>query len=155
MSSLDESLPYAIEAETSLPEDEIINLRNQFEKEQPVVTGQTKFNYAWGLVRSRLRAAQEEGVKMLHEIYRETPSRRRECLYYLALGHYKLGNFRDARRYNETLLSAEPHNKQSLSLSKLIDERVKSEGLVGMAIVGGVVGAVGLLAAALIAATRR
>ena len=61
----------------------------------------------------------------------------------------------DARRYNETLLSAEPHNKQALSLSKLIDERVKTEGLVGMAIVGGVVGAVGLLTAGIIAATRR
>ena len=42
------------------------NLHKQYEKEQPNVTGQTKFNYAWGLVRSRSRAAQEKGVKMLH-----------------------------------------------------------------------------------------
>lgn len=36
----------------------------------------------------------------LLEIYREEPTRRRECLYYLALGYYKLGNFEDARRFN-------------------------------------------------------
>ena len=28
------------------------------------------------------------------EIYKENPSRRRECLYYLALGEYKLANYR-------------------------------------------------------------
>lgn len=34
------------------------------------------------------------------EIYRAESSRRRECLYYLALGHYKMGNFEEARRFN-------------------------------------------------------
>lgn len=37
---------------------------------------------------------------MLMSIYREEASRRRECLYYLALGHYKIGNYDEARRYN-------------------------------------------------------
>ena len=37
------------------------------------------------------------------EIYREEPLRRRECLYYLALGHYKMGNFDEARRFNGAL----------------------------------------------------
>lgn len=34
------------------------------------------------------------------ELYREEPTRRRECLYYLALGYYKMGNFDDARKFN-------------------------------------------------------
>lgn len=34
------------------------------------------------------------------EIYRSDPPRRRECLYYLSLGHYKMGNFEEARRFN-------------------------------------------------------
>jgi hypothetical protein len=34
------------------------------------------------------------------EIYRAEPARRRECLYYLALGHYKMGNFEEARKFN-------------------------------------------------------
>lgn len=34
------------------------------------------------------------------EIYRSDPPRRRECLYYLSLGHYKMGNYDEARRFN-------------------------------------------------------
>ncbi len=38
------------------------------------------------------------------DIYRAEPGRRRECLYYLALGHYKMGNYEEARRFNGTSL---------------------------------------------------
>lgn len=37
------------------------------------------------------------------EIYRAEPTRRRECLYYLALGHYKMGNNDDAKKFNGEL----------------------------------------------------
>ncbi|KAJ3119830.1 mitochondrial membrane protein [Nowakowskiella sp. JEL0407] len=130
------TLPYAVEAELSLSQQELETLKEQYVKEQPNAKPQTKFNYAWALVRSRVKAQQEEGVGLLQEIYRENPNRRRECLYYLALGTYKLGRYRDARNYNETLLNMEPQNQQGLSLRALIDEKVRSEGLIGMAIVG-------------------
>ena len=93
----------------------------QYQKEvvQSHVTVQTKFNYAWGLIKSPLRDHQVEGVRLLQglsysrplrtitmltdmhpEIYRSEPARRRECLYYLALGHYKMGNYEEARKFN-------------------------------------------------------
>ena len=95
-------------------------LRIQYQKElaQNHVTTQTKFNYSWGLVKSPIRDHQVEGVRLLQgvypslisiiisypistiEIYRAEPARRRECLYYLALGHYKMGNFEEARKFN-------------------------------------------------------
>jgi fission 1 protein len=97
-------------------------LRLQYEKEQAQAhaTTQTKFNYSWGLIKSPGREEQVEGVRLLQgrltqaesatgaaaqnehftEIYRAEPQRRRECLYYLALGNYKLGNYEDARKYN-------------------------------------------------------
>jgi len=99
-------------------------LRKQYEKElqSPYVSVQTKFNLAWGLVKSPRREDHLEGVKLLQgvhryfdppvyfrertytravaEIYRAEPARRRECLYYLALGHYKMGNYDDAKRFN-------------------------------------------------------
>jgi mitochondrial fission 1 protein len=34
------------------------------------------------------------------DIYRSEPSRRRECLYYIALGHYKMGNYDEAKQFN-------------------------------------------------------
>lgn len=58
------------------------------------------------------------------EIYRDSPERRRECLYYLAVGHYKLGNYGEARQFNQQLLKLEPNNTQAHALNKLITEKV-------------------------------
>jgi len=55
----------------------------------------------------------------------------------LALGNYKLGNYAEARRYNDLLLDHEPANLQAGSLRGLIDDKVAKEGLVGVAIVSG------------------
>ncbi|KAG2157829.1 uncharacterized protein EDB93DRAFT_1200470 [Suillus bovinus] len=151
-------LPYAADAEISLSYDEIEVLRLQYEKElaQSHITVQTKFNYAWGLVKSPVRENQVEGVRLLQEIYRTEPSRRRECLYYLALGYYKMGNFTDARSFNDLLLSREPTNLQAQSLASLIDKGVAREGYVGMALAGGVAAVGTLLIAGLIRrATRK
>ncbi|KZT65629.1 mitochondrial fission 1 protein [Daedalea quercina L-15889] len=132
-------LPYAADAEVSLSYDELEVLRLQYQKElsQSHVTIQTKFNYAWGLVKSPVREHQVEGVRLLQEIYRAEPTRRRECLYYLALGYYKMGNYEEARRFNSLLMEKEPSNLQAQSLAHLIDERVTKEGYIGMALAGG------------------
>jgi len=94
-------------------------LRLQYQKEvsQSHVTVQTKFNYAWGLIKSPKREHQVEGVGLLQgisllllsdcapilncplDIYRNEAPRRRECLYYLALGYYKMGNYEEAKNF--------------------------------------------------------
>ncbi|EGF82319.1 hypothetical protein BATDEDRAFT_86109 [Batrachochytrium dendrobatidis JAM81] len=142
-----DSLPHAFEAEMSLSQEELQTIRDLYKKEGAAVSPQVKFNYAWALVRSTKRQDQQLGVDLLHAIYRENPGRRRECLYYLALGEYKLGNYTKARRYDETLLNMEPSNPQALALKTLIAEHVQQEGLVGMAIVGGMVAVVGIVGA--------
>ncbi|KZT10075.1 mitochondrial fission 1 protein [Laetiporus sulphureus 93-53] len=132
-------LPYAADAEVSLSYDELEVLRLQYQKElaQSHITIQTKFNYAWGLVKSPIQEHQVEGVRLLQEIYKAEPARRRECLYYLALGHYKMGNYEEAKRFNSLLMEKEPTNLQAQSLATLIDQRVTREGYIGMAIAGG------------------
>ena len=45
-------------------------------------------------------------------------------MYYLALGHYKLASYTEARRFNDLLLEKEPNNLQALSLRGLIDNKV-------------------------------
>ncbi|KAL1618768.1 Mitochondrial fission 1 protein [Neofusicoccum ribis] len=138
-----------------LKPEELQVLRSQYEKEGEYVGIQTKFNYAWGLIKSTQRSEQQEGVRLLSEIFRNSPERRRECLYYLALGNYKLGNYAEARRYNELLLDLEPANLQAGSLKTLIDDRVQKEGMVGVAIVGGIAVAAGVLGSFLIRGSRR
>ena len=80
-------------------------------------------------------------MRLLTEIFRASPDRRRECLYYLALGNYKLGNYAEAKRYNDSLLELEGGNMQAQSLRQLIDDKVAKEGMMGMAIVGGLAAA--------------
>ncbi|OBZ73741.1 Mitochondria fission 1 protein [Grifola frondosa] len=145
-------LPYAADAEVSLSYDELEVLRLQYQKElaQSHVTVQTKFNYAWGLVKSPIHDHQVEGVRLLQE-----PGRRRECLYYLALGHYKMGNYEEARRFNTLLMEKEPTNMQAQSLATLIDKRVTRDGYIGMALAGGVAAVGTLLVASFIRRASR
>ncbi|KIM56286.1 hypothetical protein SCLCIDRAFT_1220443 [Scleroderma citrinum Foug A] len=150
-------LPYAADAQVSLSYDELEVLRIQYQKElaQSHVTVQTKFNYAWGLVKSPVREHQVEGVRLLQDIYRTEPSRRRECLYYIALGYYKMGNFADAKAFNDLLLEKEPANLQGQSLGSLIEQGVTREGYVGMALAGGAVALGSILVAGLIRRAAR
>ncbi|KAK0388628.1 hypothetical protein NLU13_4871 [Sarocladium strictum] len=148
-------LPYALDAETPLNASELNVLRAQYEKEGDMVGVQTKFNYAWGLVKSTSRSDQQLGVRLLSDIFRTSPERRRECLYYLALGNYKLGNYAEARRYNDLLLDKEPANLQAANLRQLVDDKVAREGLMGVAILSGVGIAAGVVGAFLLKNARR
>lgn len=139
------NLPYAVDAETPLNPAELQVLRAQYEKEGEMVGVQTKFNFAWGLVKSTRRDDQQLGVMLLSEIFRTSPERRRECLYYLALGNFKLGNYAEARRYNDLLIQREPANLQASNLRSLIDDKVAKEGLMGVAIVSGIAVAAGVI----------
>ncbi|KXS11638.1 mitochondria fission 1 protein [Gonapodya prolifera JEL478] len=112
-------------------------IREQYQRERPAPSVQTTFNYAWGLVRSGNKQDIEEGMKVLWGLYKNQPHLSRECLFYLCIGHLKLGNYSDARKYIVALLKEEPSNTQFEALKDLIDQRVQEEGLTGMAIVGG------------------
>jgi fission 1 protein len=59
------------------------------------------------------------------EIYNEDEERQRECVYYLALGYYRLGQYAESRQFNDLLLQLEPHNLQAQSLRRLINDRVQ------------------------------
>jgi fission 1 protein len=91
----------------------------------------------------------------LTDVFRTTPERRRECLYYLALGNFKLGNYAEARRYNDLLLEKEPNNLQAASLQTLIDDKVAREGMMGVAIVGGLAVAAGIVGGLIMKSSRR
>ncbi|SCZ91331.1 BZ3500_MvSof-1268-A1-R1_Chr1-2g01339 [Microbotryum saponariae] len=150
-------LPAAVDAQSPLTADELDVLRSQYETESQKgwVSVQTRFNYAWGSVKSNDRVQVGQGVALLMDLYRTEPTRRRECLYFLAVGHYKLGNYPEAKRYNGLLLQKEPSNMQARSLASLIDAAVSKEGYVGLAIAGGAATVAGLLLTALLSGGRK
>lgn len=61
------SLPYAADAEVSLDPSELSVLEKQYDKEAQSghITTQTKFNLAWGLVKSRNRDDMSRGIGLL------------------------------------------------------------------------------------------
>lgn len=153
-----DELPYAAEAQMNISFDELDVLRRQYRKEvaaQGHATTQTRFTYAWGLVKSPQKAEQQEGVTLLRSVYQDDPARRRECLYYLALGHYKMGQYDEARRFNALLLEKEPNNLQAKSLDVLIEKGINQEGYIGMAIAGGAVALGALLIAGALKRSRK
>lgn len=118
-------------------------LRNQLNSEQPNPSPQLKFNYAWGLIKSSNTQEQKNGVRLLTAVLRDAPSFRRDCLYYLSLGTYKVGDYTSAKCYVETLLHMEPENVQAIQLKESIERTVMNEGLLFIGIAAGVVAVAG------------
>jgi fission 1 protein len=83
-------------------------------------------------------ADQQQGVQLLTQVFKDAPQRRRECLYYLSVGSFKLGDYTNARKYCDILLEIEPSNRQAVHLRQTIEDRLSKEGMIGIAIVGGV-----------------
>lgn len=98
---------------------------------------QSRFNYAWGLIKSDDANDQRLGVKLLTDIYRESTTRRRECLYYLGIGCYKLGEYSMAKRYVDTLHEHEPNNKQASALKSMVEDKIQRETVKGLAMATG------------------
>jgi fission 1 protein len=67
-----------------------------------------------------------KSLKKIVEIYTDAPERRRECLYFLAIGNFKIKNYSEARRFNDQLLKVEPRNDQATSLKQMIDDKVST-----------------------------
>ncbi|KAI5950107.1 FIS1 [Candida jiufengensis] len=140
--------PALEELKQPLTPDQLNVLRNQLESEEPKPSPQTRFNYAWGLIKSNSHKQQREGLEILTSLYKTETSMRREILYYLSLVSFKIGDYTNAKRYIEALLKIEPHNSQASQLKENIEEKITQEGLIGIGIAGGVLAiGIGLIGA--------
>lgn len=61
------TLPYVVDAQTSLSPAELQVLHDQYDAEAASghITTQTKFNYAWALIKSQSRQQMLQGVALL------------------------------------------------------------------------------------------
>ncbi|XP_033637327.1 mitochondrial fission 1 protein-like [Asterias rubens] len=120
------------------------------------VSGRTQFNYAWCLIRSRYTNDQKKGVALLEELlHGGNPQVRRDYLFYLGVGYYRLKDYTKALKYVQGLQQIEPNNTQAKDLEQLIKKKMNKEGLLGIAIVGGAVLAIGSLVGAGIALAKK
>eukprot|EP01122_Echinamoeba_exundans_P015250 TRINITY_DN7155_c0_g1_i1.p1 TRINITY_DN7155_c0_g1~~TRINITY_DN7155_c0_g1_i1.p1 ORF type:complete len:181 (-),score=35.37 TRINITY_DN7155_c0_g1_i1:107-619(-) len=108
------------------------------------------FSYAVALVRVKHEKMIEKGIKLLQNVLTKQLNKnkdiQRDCLYYIAYAYFRLEDYQEARKYITLAIRVEPNNHQALALESLIKDRITKEGLLGVAIVGGVVAAVGAVA---------
>ncbi|XP_040208406.1 mitochondrial fission 1 protein-like [Rana temporaria] len=106
----------------------------------------TQFEYAWCLIRIKYSADIQKGVGLLEDLLpKANKDEQRDYLFYLFLAHHRLKEYEKALKYVRTLLHKEPKNTQAQELEKVIEKKMQKEGLVGMAIVGGMaIGVAGL-----------
>ncbi|KAG8140810.1 putative Mitochondrial fission 1 protein [Naja naja] len=93
----------------------------------------TQFEYAWCLIRSKYNEDIKKGIVLLEGNKEE----QRDYVFYLAVANYRLKEYEKALKCIRGLLKTEPNNTQALEMEKLIKKAMQKDGLVGMAIVGG------------------
>ncbi|GMR31594.1 hypothetical protein PMAYCL1PPCAC_01789, partial [Pristionchus mayeri] len=137
---------------------ELERLRDQYETQ--VRRGQpshlAKFSFAHGLIKSTKNDVYQ-GIAILEQLLRENGQdiSMRDYVYYLAVGHARIKDYDRALAYIETLLHAEATNRQALNLKELIEKKMRNDGLLGAAILGGGAAlAVGSLVALLFAGRK-
>ncbi|XP_056156016.1 mitochondrial fission 1 protein [Lampris incognitus] len=130
----------AVVSDTVAPED-LLKFEKKYKAElaKGAASKETKFEYAWCLIRSKYSDDIKKGIVLLEELVQKgTKDDSRDFLFYLSVANYRLKEYEKALKYIRTLLRNEPGNKQALELETLIDKALKKDGLVGMAIVGGI-----------------
>lgn len=113
-------------------------------------TVQTKFEYAWLLINSTDTKDIKRGIGYMEDLTK-IPDRRRECLFFVAMGNKNIGELSKARLYATELLKEEPNNQQALKLLQEIENKFKKDATIGLTIAGVVVAA----GAVILAATLR
>lgn len=110
------------------------------QRQASYVTQKAQFEYAWCLVRSKYPADIRKGIILLEELYNtQGNNEKRDCLYYLAIGNARIKEYSKALDFVRAFLRVEPENQQVQHLESLIKKKMEKEGLVGMAVAGGVI----------------
>ncbi|TMW60450.1 hypothetical protein Poli38472_000492 [Pythium oligandrum] len=97
-----------------------------------------KFRYAVALVKSTKRDDKRRGQALLEDLLRDE-YKPKECLYWLALTAYGLGEYRISRSHCERLLRMEPSHSRALALHQCIKDVTINDGVVGLGLVSVVV----------------
>lgn len=103
-----------------------------------------RFQYAYALLRSKHTQDIKHGISILEALYYNgDQNSRRDYLYYIAVGQTRLKQYNLALDCVEHFLQFEPDNRQAIQLRAYIKEKLTKDGIVGMAITGGVALALG------------
>lgn len=123
---------------------EIINRERQlYEAELNEVNSKViqtyRLNYGVVLAFSGNRQNNYKGIELLSEQLDLSPLYTSDCLLYMAIAKYNLGEYRDGRILCEDLLKREPTRVSASNLYELIRAKVKEDGRAGLGLVFSVI----------------
>ena len=98
-----------------------------------------RLNYGVVLAFSGDRQNNYRGIQLLSEQLDLSPLYASECLLYMAIAKYNLGEYRDARMLCEDLLKREPTRTSASNLYELIRTKVKEDGRAGLGLIVSVI----------------
>ncbi|TMW53376.1 hypothetical protein DOY81_001580 [Sarcophaga bullata] len=122
-----------------VPQDELEKFEKKYAHELELdgeVSTETKFEYAFCLVRSRYTNDIRKGIMMLEDLARIHPDGKRDYIYYLAFGNARIKNYSEGLKYCRAFLEIES-NEQVRSLEEYIKKQNDKEMAKGMAVAGG------------------
>lgn len=134
--------------EQTISDSEIARLAKAHEEAKNSGNGDAeivaRFQYAHALLRSTHNQDIRHGINLLERLYYDGgQDQRRDYLYYIAIGQTRLKQYNLALDCVEHFIQSEPENRQAKQLRAYIKEKLTKDGLVGMAITGGAVLALG------------
>jgi len=130
------------------------NYERQVERGEP--SANSAFAYAHGLIRSNAKN-KRIGIQLLNDLRQRSSEddAKRDYVYYLAIAHTRLKEYDRAMQYVNALLSVEADNRQVIELKQAIEKRMRNDGILGAAIIGGGAAVVAGIIIAAFAASRR
>ncbi|XP_016968322.3 mitochondrial fission 1 protein isoform X45 [Drosophila biarmipes] len=122
-----------------VPQEDLERFEKKYHHELELdgeVTTETKFEYAFCLVRSRYTNDVRKGIMLLEELARTHAEGRRDYIYYLAFGNARIKEYTSGLKYCRAFLDIES-NDQVRSLQDYINKQIDKEVAKGMAVAGG------------------
>jgi len=109
------------------------------------VDEKTQFDYSWCLIQSRYNSDMHKGISLLEDLLQNAKDEQgqRDYLFFLAVGYVRVKEYEQALKYTNAITKIEPNNHQVTELTAYIKNKMKKDGLLGMAIVGGATVVVG------------
>ncbi|XP_057300863.1 mitochondrial fission 1 protein-like isoform X2 [Hydractinia symbiolongicarpus] len=134
-----------------ISEDDLLIFEEKYNTElkNGRVSPETQFEYAWCLIRTQYKDDIQKGVLLLEGLCASNVDQR-DYLFFISTGYYKLAEYSKALKYVKRLLIIEPSNHQAKDLENSIEKKMKSDGILGMAMVGGAALVAALVGAAFV-----
>lgn len=96
--------------------------------------GDALMKLAWALVHSTRAPDVQRGIAILEGQINSRNAAQREVLYLLGVGYYRAGDYARSRRVVEQAIQVAPDSRQAHSLKKMVEDKIQSEGVIGVGI---------------------